>query len=260
MISTERLENNDIDALVLQPFEDVLRSVGTEKFYKSFIANLTERIAVDRLYLFEGSALTTPLVMETEPTKPAVQGTTYVDQFLPSDPLQAALRDTTDEETVLRLIVKPEDIQVPLYRKMLERAGVIERVSFVRRLGKARWRCMTVVRREALGRFEDRDLSWLGSYYRLVTPLVDLHRRLVGEVVEDRADRIEELEQRFAQRFPALTQRERQICARAAIGISVEGAALDLGIGSASVLTYRRRAYQRLNVSSAYELARLVLR
>lgn len=78
--------------------------------------------------------------------------------------------------------------------------------------------------------------------------------------MEGRAQRIEELEQRFAARFPALTPREREVCARAAIGVSVEGAALDLAIATSSVLTYRKRAYQRLGISSAYELACLVLR
>ena len=57
-----------------------------------------------------------------------------------------------------------------------------------------------------------------------------------------------------------LTRRERQVCARAAIGMSIEGAALDLGIGSASVLTYRKRAYDRLGISSQNELFGIVLR
>lgn len=37
----------------------------------------------------------------------------------------------------------------------------------------------------------------------------------------------------------------RQVCARAALGMSVEATALELGIGKTSVLTYRQRAYQR---------------
>jgi DNA-binding CsgD family transcriptional regulator len=119
---------------------------------------------------------------------------------------------------------------------------------------------MNVARRRSTGAFATEDLDWLGGYFRLFTPLIDRHRTLVGEVVEDRAVRLAELEERFAQRFPELTPRERQVCARAAIGVSIEGAALDLGIGSASVLTYRKRAYQRLGITSAFELARLVMR
>ena len=40
--------------------------------------------------------------------------------------------------------------------------------------------------------------------------------------------------------------------------MSVEATALDLGIGKSSVLTYRQRAYQRLNVTSPFELSSLV--
>jgi DNA-binding CsgD family transcriptional regulator len=38
----------------------------------------------------------------------------------------------------------------------------------------------------------------------------------------------------------------------------VEATALDLGIAKTSVLTYRRRAYHRLSVTSPYQLCSLV--
>jgi DNA-binding CsgD family transcriptional regulator len=42
--------------------------------------------------------------------------------------------------------------------------------------------------------------------------------------------------------------------------MSVEAAALDMNIGRASVLTYRKRAYARLGVSSANELCKIVMK
>ena len=69
---------------------------------------------------------------------------------------------------------------------------------------------------------------------------------------------VEELEHRFAAHFAGLTPRERQVCARAATGMSIDATALDLGIARTSVLTYRRRAYERLNVNSPVELCALV--
>jgi len=68
----------------------------------------------------------------------------------------------------------------------------------------------------------------------------------------------EQLEERFARRWPALTPRERQVCARAAIGLSVEATAIDLGIAKTSVVTFRQRAYRRLGVTSPFELCGLV--
>jgi DNA-binding CsgD family transcriptional regulator len=91
-------------------------------------------------------------------------------------------------------------------------------------------------------------------------PMIERNDALAGHKSLSTEATVEELEARFGRLFPALTRRERETCARAAVGITAEGAALDLGIGVASVLTYRKRAYQRLGVSTAYELARLVMR
>jgi len=89
----------------------------------------------------------------------------------------------------------------------------------------------------------------------LVLPMLPLNRRRRSA---PQAVTVAELEARFATRYPLLTGRERQVCARAAIGMSVEATALDLGIRKTSVLTYRQRAYQRLCVASPFELCALV--
>lgn len=46
---------------------------------------------------------------------------------------------------------------------------------------------------------------------------------------------VTELEERFAARHKCLTLRERQVCGRAALGMSVEATARDLGIVLAAV-------------------------
>jgi len=255
----ERIEQESIVPAALAPYEACAGHVGATGFYRAFSGAVRDGLHIDRLYLFDAAVRSAPLIAETEPSKPAVTGAAYVSRFLPTDPLHAAIDLARDGPAIVRLTVRPEDIVVPAYRSMLERAGVTERVSFVRSAGRA-WRCMTVVRRRESGGFTPGELARLGGLFRLATPLIDRHRVLTGEVSENRAERIGELEARFAARHPALTRRERQICARAAIGISIEGAALDLGIATSSVLTYRKRAYRRLGVNTAYELARLVMR
>ena len=51
-----------------------------------------------------------------------------------------------------------------------------------------------------------------------------------------------------------LPRREVEVCARILYGLSSAGIALDLGIGEESVKTYRKRAYQRMNIGSEREL------
>lgn len=56
-----------------------------------------------------------------------------------------------------------------------------------------------------------------------------------------------------------LPRREQEVCARILHGLSSTGISLDLSIGEESVKTYRKRAYQRLNIGSEHELLRWYL-
>lgn len=67
----------------------------------------------------------------------------------------------------------------------------------------------------------------------------------------------------FAQRLrrlaPTLSARELEVTALIASGLSSHGISLELGISINTVLTYRKRAYARLNISTQNELMHLLL-
>ena len=65
----------------------------------------------------------------------------------------------------------------------------------------------------------------------------------------------------FATRAPlaALTPREQDVCRRILLGFSSETISQALGISLHSTLTYRKRAYERLGISSQNELFAIVL-
>lgn len=67
------------------------------------------------------------------------------------------------------------------------------------------------------------------------------------------------LARRLQRRFPSLTERERKVCALTMMGKSSGEIALALGIKPGTVLTYRRRAYERLGISSAASLVAEIL-
>lgn len=67
-----------------------------------------------------------------------------------------------------------------------------------------------------------------------------------------------EFEPRLRMVAPDLTDREREVCALIALGVSSEGIALRLALRLNTVLTYRKRAYKRLGISSQNELLRLI--
>jgi DNA-binding CsgD family transcriptional regulator len=90
----------------------------------------------------------------------------------------------------------------------------------------------------------------------VLIPLVWRHETASRLSPEDaRAD----LRRRFAQRAPSLSPRELDVCVLIATGLSSEGIALELGVSVNTILTYRKRAYARLGISSQNELMRSIL-
>jgi DNA-binding CsgD family transcriptional regulator len=262
MAHLENIGAAPIPPAVLAAHEAVVEVLGSEKFVETATAAVESLTHVDRFYVFDicdhGRQMR-PLIHRCEPEKPHVAHGMYVRQFLPTDPVKRAI-DIVDESPATWCVrVEPSDIVAERYRQMLVSSGIVERVSFLRQVRNG-WRCMTVARRSESGAFEDGELELVGGFARLLMPMIERNGALAGQTPQSTEATIDELEARFARLFPVLTPRERETCARAAVGMTAEGAALDLGIGVASVLTYRKRAYQRLGVSSAYELARLVMR
>ena len=70
--------------------------------------------------------------------------------------------------------------------------------------------------------------------------------------------RVAQAEQALADRAPRLSLRERQVCARIAVGLTADGIGADLGVAPSTVVTLRKRAYAKLGVHNRLALARLV--
>ena len=262
MASLKHIESAPIAAAVLDAHAHAMGALGSERFVGAATEAVEGLTHVDRFYVFDiagGAGSVRPLIHFCEPEKPHVADGMYASQFLPRDPIRRAIDALDEPQATIQLRVKPRDIVADCYRRMLEYAGIVERVSFIRRSNDG-WRCMTVARKTSSGGFDDGELELLGGFARLLMPMIERNETLAHQGSLDTRGAIDELESRFARLFPALTRRERETCARAAIGMTAEGAALDLGIGVSSILTYRKRAYQRLGVTSAYELGRLVMR
>jgi DNA-binding CsgD family transcriptional regulator len=75
---------------------------------------------------------------------------------------------------------------------------------------------------------------------------LDAVQRLIGEIARERG--------------PLLSAREADTCARIVAGYSTEGIGLDLGVSSHSVISYRRRAFDKLGIATQKELFAMVLR
>ena len=238
-------------------YDTLLGAIGSGEFGAT-VRQCVEALTggVRRLYLFEaaGSGDDALRYYHCEP---------HIAQLLPAyalrykrlDPigdLYAAVPSVGDL-TVQR--VKPADIaSTGFRRRFFDGPGIVERISIVHR-GKTGLSGMNVCRHANEGPFSERELDGIAGLARLALPMLAFNRARPAEVS---ALTPFHLEDRFARFCPSLTDRERQVCARAAFGMSVEATSLDLGIAKTTVLTLRQRSYRRLGAASPRELLWLI--
>jgi len=238
-------------------YERLLGAIGTEAFGSTVRdCVLSATSAAHRIYLFEASGredtslqyyFGEPGLVDLFPD--------YLKWYLRLDPVCDAYQAAPDLSNVALQRVRPLHIaSAGFRRRIFDDAGIVERVSVIQR-GPDAWRVMNVARHASHGCFTDTEVDALIGLACLVLPMLPLNQRRLADSAQPT---VAQLESRFAVRFAALPQRERQVCARAAVGMSVEATAADLGIAKTTVVTYRKRAYERLDVKSPYELRALV--
>ena len=238
-------------------YEKLLANIGTEEFgptVRDAVLAVTD--GVRRIYLFEATGrLHTSLQYYFGEPGLASLFPAYLKSYLRMDPVFDAYHAAPECSDVALQIVRPADIPSPGFRqRIFEDAGIVERVSIIQR-GLHSWRAMNVARHESNGCFSAEELNSLVVLACLLLPMLPLNR---VRQADQHTLTVPQLEKRFRSRYTRLTTRESQVCARAALGMSVDATARDLGIAKTSVVTYRHRAYQRLGVTSPFELCRLV--
>jgi DNA-binding CsgD family transcriptional regulator len=238
-------------------YERLLGAIGTEDFGPTVRDSVMSVTAgARRIYLFEatGREDTSLQYFHGEPGLVELFPT-YRKWYLRLDPVGEAYRAAPECSNVVMQRIQPSDIVSPGFRRVFfEEPGIVERISVIQR-GADAWRAINVARHASNGCCSEEELGSLIGLACLVLPMLPLNRK---RRATSAPLTVAQLEERFASRYDTLTLRERQVCARAALGMSVEATALDLGIAKTSVLTYRQRAYQRLGVTSPFELCALV--
>ena len=238
-------------------YEKLLAAIGTPQFgptVRDSVLALTT--GARRVYLFEATSRESS-TLQYSFCEPEVADLfpAYTRWYLRRDPVGDAFEAAPRYSDVALQRVRPADIATPSFRRVFfDDAGIVERISVIQR-GEDAWRGVNIARHASDGPCSDNELDSLIGLACLVLPMLPLNRRRNAAA---QSLTIAELEERFGARCARLTQRERQVCARAASGMSVETTALDLGIAKTSVLTYRQRAYQRLGVTSPIALCALV--
>ena len=243
----------------------VAEAIGSNQMERALAGAANGLTRVDRLYAFEqrGSERE-PILYRCWAKKGALEELVarYRERYYKTDPINDVLARLGARDPSATLRLRSRDVPDADYRKScFEEPAIVERVSVMRRVS-TKWLVLNCARSREAGAFTPADITVLELFGAFVLPLVARHEQLfeIMGLARDSAPSIQVLETRFGELLGALTSRERQVCARTLLGMTAEAIALDLGIGRASVLTYRQRAYRRLNICSAYQLSALVLR
>jgi DNA-binding CsgD family transcriptional regulator len=184
-------------------------------------------------------------------------GAAYAGQFHESDPNRDAMFEGRESRAPILLPAFAPRMYGARYRKIFfQDSGIVDKFA------TAIWvegTCFYVnfYRVVAQGRFTSEQLHCLQGIAPTIGASVARH-------FEQRAASApnQNLATLFATRAPLadLTGREQDVCRGILAGLSSEAISHELGISVHSTLTYRKRAYERLGISSQNELFSIVLR
>jgi DNA-binding CsgD family transcriptional regulator len=183
-------------------------------------------------------------------------GAAYAGQFHESDPNRDAMFEALGGRPIVLPAFAPR-MYGARYRKIFfQESGIVDKVA------TAIWvddTCFYVnfYRITAQGRFASAQLDRLRGISPTIGASVARHFQNVPAAGTEL-----NLKALFATRKPLaeLTAREQEVCRGILAGLSSEAISQRLGIGLHSTLTYRKRAYDKLGISSQNELFSIVLR
>ena len=249
----------------------LVQSLGRHAFEQDLMTLLNQILPIDHCVVFTYSRdgvghLFTHGKMADEVAQSLADD--YVNRFHERDPMFARLSDTADAGCEHPVALNLRADYDPAYRShFFDRADLIDKASTVGRLEDGGVLC-NFYRMGASGPYSQREWERLEQVLPLVTGLISAHYQLVGQALQHvdagtRTSRTRSLVHTIIGKrvrpFDRLTLREREVCERILLGYTSIGIGLDLNIAPSSVLTYRKRAYQKLGISSQNELFSLCL-
>jgi DNA-binding CsgD family transcriptional regulator len=251
-VSAPRSGSTIIDGAIAQ----LIEGVGDERFSTTLFKAIHDSIGCVHIGAFAFDQHNRPALMFAENTgsSPVAReaGERYVKRYWKMDPARNCRVGTLPPQHMIEITA--DDISYADYRHDCYTAiNLRTRISVceIRTYGMIR---MNLYREADFGSAET---SAIANSVGFLMPLLWRHGRKHFEPLQRwRESNFEALLRKLA---PSLSQREREVCALMAAGLTSERTALKLGVSLNTVLTYRKRAYFRLQISSQNELLRLLL-
>ena len=235
---------------------NLISSIGTSQFEDSFMTLAREICNCEHITIFQRSDASPPQVLLA-----ANNGTSqiahevakkYVAHYWQLDPVH---RVTNGHDALQLIELQNVEIDDSNYRHdCYMSVGLDRRLSLLRKLPNETIQINAYSKRSsnrsAHGMLE------IASNLEALFALVLKHR---DQTSSGATSFTNTFRRRLRMACPALPEREMEVCVSIAKGLSSEAMAIEWGISVNTVLTYRKRAYTRLNISSQNELMRLVI-
>ncbi len=236
---------------------EAILSLGEPEFAQALLRAMEPTVPLDHLAIVTfDQALAAHLVgaASRQSGNPALEAGRLYERarFYRHDP---GARQLTAGGPVLSHL-RASDIADRQYRREIyDRYQLRERLSLVDRV-RDRWIMLNLYRGRGSDSFGERDIAGVRESAPVLLGLAGKHTDLTAATAlhSGRAESIRYLDDLLARIEPRLTPREREVCARALAGQTVQGIASELGVRPPTVATLRRRAYEKLNISSLNEL------
>lgn len=137
-----------------------------------------------------------------------------------------------------------------------EQPQLVDRVSVLANVAGRRL-LFSAYRRAVHGHFRDGEIRGFAAHADVLVALVSKHVELTDEPAHSPGAQEDSLDERLAARFPILSARERQVCAGILGGMSAKEIARTYGIEPSSVVTYKKRALDKIELPNGHALVAL---
>lgn len=196
-----------------------------------------------------------PVAWCGRPDGTALRVDRYARKYHRLDPTLHSLPNPGSSTLTLVEVLRPSRIGDATYRRTcFEAPAFSQKISVAHADSGGEWTILNIYLSEH-GANED-TVQQLAAFGTFIAPFLRRRDRAFGAARFDnsREHADEHVGRKLKRRFPMLTERETRVCALTMIGKTSGEIATTLGIQPGTVITYRRRAYERLGVSNAASL------
>ncbi|MHA7774116.1 helix-turn-helix transcriptional regulator [Roseibium sp. M-1] len=218
---------------IVRNIDACLTELGSETFAQAYVA-FAEALGIDQIMVFSIEEARARCLLSWHFSKTSMAGElaeTYLDGWYRQDPLLQDLLDGPTNSVTLRRLSDIEARMTPDYRHLFFEAPGLKAKTTLLAVGETLRLFVSLYQGDPAGPECDADLA------RLAGRLALLHFEHMSDTG-------------LPPPLAALSEREQAVCLGILSGYKAEAIAAELDVAPSTVITYRKRAYAKLGVTS----------